>query len=81
MACAACFSGTAREDDVPKGKIVDLHGRKTYVAEPEGEAKGIIIFIPDAFGIEFVNNKILVDHYAAKGGFKVYLPDFMDGKR
>lgn len=32
------------------------------------------------FGNESVNNKILADNYAAKGDYKVYLPDFMLGK-
>lgn len=27
----------------------------------------------------FVNNKLLADHYASKGQYLVYLPDFMDG--
>ncbi|KUI69748.1 Protein AIM2 [Cytospora mali] len=42
-------------------------------------AKGIVVIIPDAFGIDFVNNKILADTYATKGDYKVYLPDFMLG--
>jgi dienelactone hydrolase len=61
--------------------MVKLHGLDTYVTEPpEGRpAKGIIVIIPDAFGIDFINNKILADIYAAKGDYKVYLPDFMRG--
>lgn len=58
-----------------------LHGLDTYLVEPpEGrKVKGIIVLIPDAFGIEFVNNKLLADSYARKGDYKVYLPDFMFG--
>lgn len=37
--------------------------------------------IPDAFGWDFVNNRILCDHYAKRGGFLVYLPEFMNGQR
>jgi dienelactone hydrolase len=52
-----------------------------YVAKPpEGVTpKGIIVIIPDVFGWDFVNNRILSDHYAERGGFLVYLPDFMNG--
>jgi hypothetical protein len=31
------------------------------------------------FGWVFVNNKLLADHYADKGDYRVYLPDFMAG--
>lgn len=41
--------------------------------------RGIIIIVPDAFGWEFVNNRILADNYAEKGKYLVYLPDFMNG--
>jgi dienelactone hydrolase len=64
-----------------KGSTRTLHGLETYTAQPPSSApsKGIIVIIPDAFGIEFINNKILADHYAAKGGYTVHLPDFMAG--
>ncbi|KAH8774569.1 Alpha/Beta hydrolase protein [Diaporthe sp. PMI_573] len=80
MSCPDCFSGS-EHNGTPKGKMVKLHGLDTYVTEPpEGRpAKGIIVIIPDAFGIDFINNKILADIYAAKGDYKVYLPDFMRG--
>lgn len=80
MSCPDCFSGS-EHDGTPKGKVIKLHGLDTYVTEsPEGKpAKGIIVIIPDAFGIDFINNKILADIYAAKGDYKVYLPDFMLG--
>lgn len=62
--------------------MTKLHGLDVYVAEPAGgpdAVTGIIIIIPDAFGWEFVNNRILADHYAEKSKYKVYLPDFMNG--
>jgi hypothetical protein len=40
---------------------------------------GIIIIVSDAFGMPFINNKLLADHYASQGQYLVYLPDFMDG--
>ncbi|KAL1852103.1 hypothetical protein Daus18300_012315 [Diaporthe australafricana] len=80
MSCPDCFSGF-EHDGTPKGKMIKLHGLDSYVTEPAERkpVKGIIVIIPDAFGIEFVNNKILADTYAAKGDYKVYLPDFMLG--
>lgn len=82
MSCPDCFSGHAHSG-TPLGEVKKIHGRDTYVAEPKNgqSAKGIIIIVPDAFGWDFVNNRILADHYAAAGDFLVYLPDFMDGRR
>lgn len=81
MSCPDCFSGSINNNETPTGTIKTVHGREIYIAEPPNgtQAKGIIIIVPDAFGLPFVNNRILADHYARKGGFKVYLPDFMDG--
>lgn len=78
MSCPECFSGHVHEGD-PTGKTQTLHSLTTYTATPAGTPKGIIVIIPDAFGIEFVNNKLLADHYAAKGGYITHLPDFMAG--
>jgi dienelactone hydrolase len=66
---------------MPLGREDKIHGLDTYIAEPKSSpAKGIVVIIPDAFGWQFVNNRILADHYASRGNFKVYLPDFMHGK-
>lgn len=80
MSCPDCFSGSIHEGQ-PKGQITKLHGLDVYVSSPpEGKpSKGIIIIVPDAFGWEFVNNRLLSDHYAEKGNFTVYLPEFMNG--
>lgn len=81
MSCPDCFNGHAHEG-TPLGKVTKLHGLDTYVAEPPDgrEVKGIVVIIPDAFGWEFINNKLLADHYASKGSYRVYLPDFMNGQ-
>ncbi|KFY28203.1 hypothetical protein V491_00578 [Pseudogymnoascus sp. VKM F-3775] len=76
--CRACVSGTLSEI-TPTGTETTIHGLPTYVARPEGESKGLIIYIPDAFGWKFPNNRALADQYAKNGGFTVYLPDFMNG--
>jgi len=80
MSCPDCFKGHVHQG-TPGGNVTTIHGLQTYVATPrEGVTpKGIIVMIPDAFGWEFINNRILSDNYAEKGGFIVYLPDFMNG--
>lgn len=81
MSCPSCFSGGVTTLK-PTGTEETIHGRPTYVAKPEDGVtpKGIVVFITDAFGWDFVNNRVLCDIYAKKGGFLVYCPDFMDGK-
>jgi dienelactone hydrolase len=80
MSCPDCFAGH-EHDGTPIGQIFKLHGLDTYIVDPPGSAepKGIIVIIPDAFGLPFINNKLLADHYAVKGQYKVLLPDFMSG--
>ncbi|EFX05945.1 stomatin family protein [Grosmannia clavigera kw1407] len=81
MSCADCYTGSVHEGK-PRGKTIELHGLQAYVTEPTGNRapKAIIVILPDAFGWEFVNNRLLADHYADKGDYKVYLPDFMLGR-
>jgi hypothetical protein len=81
MSCADCFSGHVHAG-APTGSETTLAGLPTYVSRPpEGrEIKGVVMFIPDMFGWAFVNNRLLSDAYAEKGGFVVYLPDLMGGE-
>lgn len=81
MSCQDCFSGHQHEGQ-PRGTRTQFHGLDTYVVEPPGgrQAKGIIVIIPDAFGIQFINSQLLADTYATKGDYRVYLPDFMRGQ-
>lgn len=66
-------------DYKPKGTIETLHTLPTYIARPTSQPKGIIIIIPDAFGLPFPNNKHLADTYATHG-YLAYLPDVMKGR-
>ncbi|KAL7950046.1 Alpha/Beta hydrolase protein [Trichoderma barbatum] len=81
MSCPDCFRGSVHEGD-PRGAVTHAYGLETYVVEPaDGQpAKGIVVILPDAFGWEFVNVRLLADKYADQGGFKVYAPDFMNGR-
>ncbi|CAG7917643.1 unnamed protein product [Penicillium olsonii] len=79
MSCPDCFSGHVHQG-TPRGEVSTLYGLETYISQPtDTPHRGIIIIIPDAFGWEFVNNRILADDYAEKGRYLVYLPDFMKG--
>lgn len=80
MACRDCFRGTLHEG-TPIGRVETVHGLPTYVTDPpSGEPRGLIVIIPDAFGWELPNNRVLADSYAKRGGYRVYSPDFMNGK-
>lgn len=80
MACPNCFSGHIHQG-TPRGEVTSLYGLQAYTTKPLDDVphRGIIIIVPDAFGWEFVNNRILADNYAEKGKYLVYLPDFMNG--
>jgi hypothetical protein len=80
ISCKNCVSG-ALHSGTPVGSTETLHGLRTYITRPPAgvEPKGVIVIIPDAFGWELVNSRILADNYAQKGQFVVYLPDFMNG--
>lgn len=80
MSCPECFTGHINTG-TPTGRWETIHGLRTYVAEPTGgkEARGVVVIIPDAFGVDFVNNQILSDHICSAAQFLVYLPDFMNG--
>lgn len=81
MSCPDCYRGSVHEGQ-PRGEVTKAYGLDTYVVNPaDGRpAKGIVVILPDAFGWEFVNMRLLADSYADKGEFKVYVPDFMKGE-
>lgn len=81
MACRDCISGSLHEG-TPEGREETMYGLPTYISEPpsEEDRKGVIVFIPDAFGWKFNNNRILADKFAKKTNSVVYLPEFMAGQ-
>ena len=80
--CPGCVTGFLH-DGQPKGTVDTVAKLPTYIAKPTtGSPKpGIIVIIPDVFGWEFINNRLIADEYAEKSGRTVYLPDFMSGTR
>jgi hypothetical protein len=81
LQCRDCVTGTLHTD-VPTGIESTVHDIPTYIARPnEGQPEnGLIIYITDIFGWEFPNNRLLADRYAKKGGYVVYIPDFLRGR-
>lgn len=81
MTSTACCSGSTHPGE-PKGVTGTLHGLPTYIAEPPNGAKikGIVVMLPDLFGWEFVNLRLLCDTFAERIGVRCLLPDFMAGK-
>ncbi|KAK1252974.1 hypothetical protein MKX08_004161 [Trichoderma sp. CBMAI-0020] len=72
MSCPDCYRGSVHEGQ-PRGQVTKAYGLDTYVVNPANgrPAKGIVVILPDAFGWEFVNIRLLADSYADKGDFKV----------
>jgi dienelactone hydrolase len=76
-----CVTGTLHTS-TPTGIETTINGIPTYVTRP---AKGqrerdLIIYITDIFQWRFPNSRLLAGRYAKKGGYVVYIPDFMRGK-
>lgn len=80
MPLKQCCATGSLHAGTPTGRIRKVHGLDCYIADaPNGAPKGVVVIIPDAFGWELPNNRILADCYAKEGNFQVYLPEFMDG--
>lgn len=72
MALKQCCATGSLHSGTPQGRIEKVHGLDCYVADaPSGSPKGVVVIIPDAFGIGLPNNRILADEYAKKGNFQV----------
>jgi len=76
--CKDCISGV-RYEGTDEGKYEVINGIKTYVATPKADypKDKAIIYLPDVFGLELPNNRLLVDDFA-RNGFKVYSPDLFE---
>ncbi|PRP88841.1 hypothetical protein PROFUN_00309 [Planoprotostelium fungivorum] len=56
-------------------------GLDSYVTDSIGhEFKGkAVIYLYDAFGVDFINNQLLADEYAQEANVRVYIPDLLHG--
>ena len=77
MSCPDCFRGAVHTHAEPTGKIETLHGITTYIAggSDPSRSKSTIIYLPDAFSLKLVNNKLLADKFASTTGCRVLFPD------
>ncbi|KAI0053183.1 dienelactone hydrolase endo-1,3,1,4-beta-D-glucanase [Auriscalpium vulgare] len=77
--CDNCFKGVLHEGNT-EGAWETINGIEAYVGTPTVEypKDKAIIFLTDVFGIQLINNKLLVDGLA-QNGFKVYAPDLFEG--
>ena len=77
-----CCAAGHMHSGLPTGHTETLHDLPAYVAEPPSgrQPKGVVVIIPDAFGWELPNLRVLADTYAREGGFRVVMPDLMDGE-
>ena len=61
IVCRDCAGGNLHSGTTT-GRIETVHGLQSYVTDPpegQGGIKGIIVIIPDAFGWELPNSRIL----------------------
>jgi dienelactone hydrolase len=77
--CKDCVKGVTHEG-TPQGKWEEIGGVKSYVATPAGEypKEKAILFLPDVFGAELINARLLADDFAANG-LKTIIPDYLEG--
>lgn len=64
MSCPDCFKVPVHNHAEAIGQFETLYGWKTYVTG-DANAKSAILYLPDAFGLKLVNNKLLAGRYAA----------------
>jgi dienelactone hydrolase len=79
ITCPDCLNGSVK-DGTPSGTVTTIHGLQAYFARPEGTPKEVVVILPDIFGWELSNCRLLADAYAREGRFLVYLPNFMTGE-
>ncbi|KAG1817091.1 dienelactone hydrolase [Suillus subaureus] len=77
--CKDCIQGV-RHAGEPQGTIDIIDGVACYVATPTVDypKDKVILFLPDVFGIELINTKLLADDFATNG-FKVVAVDYFNG--
>lgn len=62
-------------EGTPVGKVSKIFNLDTYSV---GEGENIIVIITDIYGFELVNTQLLADNFA-KNGYKVLIPDILQG--
>ncbi|KIK81524.1 hypothetical protein PAXRUDRAFT_832781 [Paxillus rubicundulus Ve08.2h10] len=78
--CSHCISGV-RYEGTPEGKIELIGGVTCYTATPtiNYPTDKVVLLLPEVFGIELENTKLLADDFA-RNGFKVVAIDYFNGE-
>ena len=77
MSCPDCVHG-ALHTGTPAGSETTVGGVRAYATGPADAAR-VLVVGTDVFGWRFANTRLLADEYAARGGFRVVVPDLFDG--
>lgn len=77
--CKHCVSGV-RHEGTTEGKFEKVGGVECYIATPSVEypKDKVLLYLVDIFGVELPNHQLLADDYA-RNGFKVIIPDILNG--
>ncbi|KAK0347158.1 hypothetical protein LTR02_000818 [Friedmanniomyces endolithicus] len=80
MSLQACCVKGFEWDGTPEGKAVPFPtaSNQAYVTGSNSDA--VVMLITDVFGWDFINNRLLADHFAREANVTVYMPDFFNGE-
>jgi dienelactone hydrolase len=73
-----CCLKTFQWGGTPTGRIGKLANNDAYIAGNNPDVS--ILLIHDLLSWNFVNSRLLVDHYAKEANATVYMPDFFGGE-
>lgn len=76
-----CCAAGQIHTGTPTGRVDKVHGLDCYIAAPPEATtpQAVIVILPDIFGWELVNTRLLADSYASKSPYLVYLPELQAG--
>jgi dienelactone hydrolase len=74
MAPAKCCISGFEWAGTPSGRVGKLGSRDAYISGDNAAAA--VLIIPDLFGWDFANIRLLADHYARESNTTVFVPDF-----
>ncbi|KAK0270630.1 hypothetical protein LTR35_010838 [Friedmanniomyces endolithicus] len=80
MSLQACCVKGFEWDGTPEGKAVPFPtaSNQAYVTGSNSDAA--VMLITDVFGWDFINNRLLADHFAREANVTVFMPDFFNGE-
>jgi len=73
-----CIRGSIHTGS-PTGTMTNIAGLETYFSKTDNFTGRAVLFLTDAFGLPFINNKLLADTYAKQANVNVYMPDLFEG--